>query len=260
MADYGARFINANTGSIQIDQNYRNLELYQVITVTTQGNITPQVWGDVNVFTVGNSRALFTYDAGPTGGPNYPPILVVCASPYNAVQRTTVGSFSAGRLNYEITFAVNMPVGTVVKFYIFSNPRPSNEVSGYGMVVYDGSGNVTFNSNNYYLNIAGIVTGSNYAAFVGQTFPAGRVYAAAMIGWAGRSVTDFIQVMPGGQFINYNYDEWCLMPSMNSNVLVANNVKLVDSGIFDQMTSWPGNQDYTVAPYTIAVIDITNFP
>lgn len=264
MADYGFRAINENSGSIQIDQNYQNLELRDVITVTTLANVTPQVWGDVNVFTAGNSRAYIEYDAGPEGGPNYVPILVVCASPYNAVQRTNiptlVGPTGNRRLVYYITWAINQPVGTTVKFYVFTVPKNSDAASGYGLVVYNEAGNVTFNSNNYYLNIAGVVTGANYAAFVSQTFPAGRAYAAVAVGWSGRSVTDFIQVMPGGQFINYSYDEWCLMPSMNANVLVASNQKLVDSGIFDQIPSWPGNQDYTVAPYTILVIDITNFP
>lgn len=275
MADYGIRVINQATGSIQIDQNYANLEVYGIYNLTTTANVPPPGSGDYegNQFLMtGYSHASFEFSLGLSefGPPPLTPHTDLINLFGNRQHSLRVGRIYAtgGSLPpyipeyfIEVDIGVKAPVGSSVQVILYSNPQPREVTETYGLLVSDDAGNITFNSNRKYLRVVDVVTGADCRTFGTKSYPAGRQYTCMVVGFAGRSTTNFISWFPGGLVANYRYNEWAFQPRMNGNVLTGAYEKICDDvgSVINLQGQWPGNRNFEKYDFTIMVFDVTYY-
>lgn len=253
MADYGIRIRNISTGSIQIDQNYSNLELIKIMTVTTVGDVA---LGN-GAGTVGNT----SYRSGFSGFrllmPSDIPFnsFVFAVGSYHICERSP--SFSGGRV-----FTTNAPVGTNITLYIFAYPVTSSTLdNAYGVRVRKADGTIAFHSSRQYLNIPAVYVGTyNPVSPPSATLPSGRTYAVCNFKWSGRREIDFDRFWTPGGIAVYDINERGLMVRVVDNVVDTVEGYYMN-GEFGSINYIPTGERYDVEDlnYGIMVADVTYF-
>ena len=277
MADYGIRVINQATGSVQIDQNYANLEVYAVYNLTTTANVPPPGSGDYegNQFLMsGYSHASFEIFLGRYNFQTPPPANLIPNRDLINLFGNYQHSLRVGRLwsvaepgtndrdyYFQVDIGVKAPVGTTVQVVLYAVPQPREVTDTYGLLVTDEAGDITFNSNRKYLRVVDVVTGADCRTFGTKSYPAGREYTCMVVGFSGRSTTSFDNWFPGGLIANYRYNEWAFQPRMNGNVLTGAYEKICDDvgSVINLQGQWPGNRNFEKYDFTIMVFDVTYY-
>lgn len=255
MADYGFKAINAATGSVQIDQNYSNLEVMGVFDVVTTNNPVPG-YGMYEYYTSGLSRADFTYLS-----PTFEAVWMVAIASgqrgqFRAIQYRAPSGGGRAADGY---VCVDAPVGTTVRLVVFGYPQSRPEdLTGYGLVVYKKDGTVAFNSNRLYANIVDVVNIPNYTTNETRTYPVGRQYACAMVGSVGRTKLSFLGNLPGN-VVNIRFELWTALAGISGSSFSTRNMSAIDSSFAQFNTDWPGNSDTTVSSCDVVILDVTNF-
>lgn len=255
MADYGFRAINPVTGSVQIDQDYSNLEVMAVYDVVTTNDVLPG-YGIYEYYTSGLSRATFTY----TSATLEQVWMVAIASGHRGQLRSVQyrAPSSGGRAADGIV-CVDAPAGTTVRLVLFGYPQNREEdLTGHGLVVYKKDGTVAFNSNRLYANIVDVVNIPNYTTNVTRTYPFDRQYACAMVGSVGRTRISFIGNLPGN-VVNIRFELWTALAGISGTNFSTRNMKAIDSSFAQFSFDWPGNSDTTVSSCDVVILDVTNF-
>lgn len=258
MTEYGIKVINPTTGSIQLDENFANLELLEIRTITTQPNPATSNFHGANFYKTGFSY--FTIFTVPGGGGTYPiPLEVFFISSYYIHRRGTFIETTGAPMHY----AVHAAPGSTLTAYIFGRPNQSF-ITGddYGIVSKNAAGDILFHSNRQYLNLVGVYTGSNYTTGLpSATLPSGRTYAFAPISRTGRFRINEGNPFPGGRLYEYRFREEGLMVRMSGNVLQGENVAWMDA-YNSYLRVYFGNgyrADQTVLPWVVLVADVTYF-
>lgn len=150
--------------TIQIDENYKNLELRGKYQLTA-----------TNLISVGSPN---TYDVSlSVAGVTNPIIAIHCPGVYVALIST---SQSGSNVTYRFAALSNTSSFTV---YVFDNPTLS--ASNFGMQVFDANGQLVFDANKRYLRVLSSTSFSNFSQ-AGITFPAdGGVYGYVPSGFLG---------------------------------------------------------------------------
>lgn len=247
MAEYGLRVYNPETGSIQIDQDYRNMEVLAIETVTTKRDqaAAEKTWY------VGDWYTNTNYS---TAVPSY-------SGQYSFV--VLVGNrFASSRYNPEGIgkkgLCVKAPAGTQVTLLVFGYPSNESPPTGYGLVVYNEDGEICFNSNKKYLRVVDILSGANHSSLVSKSYPAGRTYACVTLSSTGSMQRQYINQI--GLLINFRFWETVMNIRMNGNILEKEVVQVTGpSGRYYNYHVWPGNKSMTYTAYVVMVLDITNF-
>lgn len=251
MANYGIRIINQATGSVQIDQNYRNRELVGIYDFVTQPNPV------LDTTNPGQPAYLagYSYFQLPAGMSSE----VYFVGPYYVCRR---GLSTLDNGNYSNIYVADAPAGTSITGYVFSDPTEAVS-GGWGLRVLDAAGNVTFNSNYWCLNLADIVTGSNYSTSMpGKALPAGRTYAVRPLQWSGRlSMKEDRRWLPGSSLMVYDIEEYGLMMRMNGSALQCKEARYIKGEQLGFDINYGGGYDesYVKYDYAIAIADVTYF-
>jgi hypothetical protein len=257
MADYGFRATNPLTGSVQIDQDYSNLEVMGVYDLLTTNDPLPG-YGVYEYYTAGLSRAVFEHY---TSDFQNVWMVAIVSGHRGQIRQIQYSRESSGDRRYysRCYLCIDAPAGTNVRVVIFGYPTSREEdLTGYGLIVYKKDGSIAFNSNRLYANIVDIVNVPNYAVNVSRTYPAGRQYACAMIGSVGRTKISHIQNLPGN-LVNLRFELWTALAGISANTMTTRNMKAIDSSFTELNINWPGASDTTVSSCDIAVLDVTNF-
>lgn len=158
---YGFKVVNQSTGSIQIDENYKNLAFKSKHTVdcTTQ-------------FITGQAPGSFRGSLSVSGTS---PVVAISAADY-ACLRTC--SESSGTW----TFVFSSKVSQSITVYVFDIP-PSGSLPSHALLVKDASGNITFRSDLAYMRVTDFVASVavvdvyDTAGPITRTQASGRTYA-----------------------------------------------------------------------------------
>lgn len=148
--------IRNTAGSIQIDENYKNLALVAKSTIVT--TVSGGGWSHVDLTISG-------------------------VHPVLALRCTTAACYyyyvtnSGSSWTYRL-FVNNATAGAdTITYYVFDEP-PAPVMSGFGMLVFNAAGEVTFDSRHKYLRVEDFVEHPHTEADL--TFTAGRQYAAIL--------------------------------------------------------------------------------
>lgn len=150
MSEAGLQIINADGQTVTIDSTYRNLALRTKGIATTDRSNIQSSYVDLNL-------------SGLTM-----PMIATKTSFASAARTANVG-------NGEFIFRIYAggPVGSQVPYYIFDVPAPSN--ARYGLQVFDGSGNLTFDAaSSKYLRVMDFFQTTESMT---RSYPPGRDYA-----------------------------------------------------------------------------------
>lgn len=151
MADvYGLRVINPD-GSVQIDENYRNMQFItkQMVTVTRTDNNERFWYAEIDT-TDSTMYALRTVNTSGT-------VRFFCRIAQNKKLRIYA-----------------LPKDTQIEIYAFRFV-PVTSVTGYGLVVSDTSGVIVFSSQEKYAKVKDVIAGVQ-ADNLGETLKAARTY------------------------------------------------------------------------------------
>lgn len=143
--------ITGTSGAVQIDELYKNLAVVASGSSTTD---TPNIFGYSKDITLSSGTS---------------PLIAIKCDSFHAVVGLAVSGAS-----YTWTIAVDAPSGTSFDYWIFDSP--SSSAATMGMLVWDASGALVFDSGLKYLRIADLKTIS--AASGSQAYTSGRTYAA----------------------------------------------------------------------------------
>ena len=167
---YGLKILNSSTGSVQIDDTYKNLVLASKGTVTTvnQG-IYSWVYADVSYTSANN------------------PILATSCS--------TLGTciWGISKVGNTYTWRITTAGATTVDWYIFDEPPTTPPNTGYGIKVFNSSGAVVYTNSLLNLNVAAARYSSNYTTSMPANFSGTGKYAVISGLFTGRifAYTDF---------------------------------------------------------------------
>lgn len=257
MADYGIRVVNPTTGSVQIDQDYQNLELLEIRDIVTQANPDTTYLGG-QYYKSGFSH--FTIELNPGGIPGATAIREIFFASTAYVSKRGLNRYALGN---PIHYAVNAPPGTLVRAYIFGSPATALLAGeDYGLVVRTNAGDVAFNSNRKYLNLVHVAAAADYKVTMpSAALPAGRTYACAIASRTGRSRIKEGSPLPGGQVYEYRFREEGPMVRMNGNVLQSIDTEWMDGNIWQQWSYFGANYDADIRnpSYAVLVADVTYF-
>ena len=181
--------------------------------------------------------------------PYYSPILAI--RPSNGAD----AYIDAQKVNGAPTFGIqtfpDFPSGGYVDYWLFDRPSPTPKSSGFGMELYDANGNVT------YSYVSGSSTSDTLGApmtiagFDVGTYPAGRTYAFAAIGynWSHSEdvIYDSLGQATGAVIIKDNYGGFNVTDNS-----VNNGASRPTSGL-----PVAGSGDTSGGPLTFLVIDVT---
>lgn len=146
MSNYGIEIRNRETGLVQIDNNYMNQAVMQSGLISSIGSYTTPYYGG-RIYTLLINASIEN------------PSLALDLSKAVWVSKTSFGVRTDGKT--QVSIWVSGDPGQL-KYYVFgSNIRST---LGYGLVVYDSAGKITFDSGNKYLKILGIAANS-YTSF-----------------------------------------------------------------------------------------------
>jgi len=118
----------------------------------------------------------------PRGGTIYP--IIAIATNGHALAMSGVDT------NNDPVFACSAPVGTQLNYYVFDY-APNIPSSNYGIELYNESGQMTFSSNYFPLQVVSIISAGS------QTFP-GRTIAAVLQALGGRAIAGPVEYYQGG--------------------------------------------------------------
>jgi len=221
---YGIRVRNTN-GSVQIDENYKNLSLREKITTTAIWTVDTSVffW----VANVNTTQALHM-------------IAFTCAADV-----CFWSTFDNGDGTYTHSFATRYILGETppsITFYIFGEPTPAT--SGWGAVVRNRvSKEVVFNSRDKYMRVTHVITDRN----VEVTVPTGRVYAACI---ANHGKHRAIATLGGNRVRN---------DTLSAAATVGGKVKVAPMGQSQTLPPAPANMNGYTGSTQILVIDVTGY-
>lgn len=254
MADYGFRAINPLTGSVQIDQNYKNLRLLQKNTHTSvSSNIPFLPDGSVgkNYYKAGSS--VFTNADNST---EVDALMLWSSTAYIGSRGRGFRNANAQMTEHPASVA---PGATATRYAFTPVPDALPPEHDHGLVVYDALSRPTFSSSYMYLNIVDVVAGSDYnAGLPTRTYPAGRTYACAVASWSGQ--TRFWENAPYlGNVYQYRIRETGLLARMNGNVLQTMTREYLDDIVYANRINYGNNYDvsFTNRSYAIIVADVT---
>ncbi|WP_375188418.1 hypothetical protein [Sphingobium yanoikuyae] len=180
---YGLKVINTS-GTVQVDETYRNLELISKTTISTSAHGSS---GGSAVMTGSH----FTVTV--TGGVN-PIVATACSAEWVGLDGK--GSSRSGS-TFTFHFYCSGAAGTSVTVYVFDTPStPSTPSSNYGLEVKNAAGARCYNSGLKYLRVQDILTFqvptswtyaaanspwyfTRHASWATYTYTTGRTYAAA---------------------------------------------------------------------------------
>jgi hypothetical protein len=163
MADAGLQIIN-DSGSVQIDQTYRNLCLRQKGTLTTTANLPAG----------GSSYGSFNVTGLTT------PIIAIGGS----AQATVQTYWDSANARHSFLISTQGGIGTSVPYYIFDVPAELG--SAYGFQVRDSTNKLIFDALQQPLRVRGFYV--NQSANV-SNLTSGRTYAVAHTVVGFRAVT-----------------------------------------------------------------------
>ena len=156
MSDYGIKTIN-DSGTVQIDQNWKNLAVRQdgLVTLVNEIPMTVTYTGTNPLFAISSLSYVFYY-------------CTVLGNTWTY----TIKTYTTG----------NVPV----QYYIYDNPPSASEQSleTYGLVVKDGNGDITFRSDiaNRYMKLVDFVYSTNVTTATSFSYPFGPNYAIIIAG------------------------------------------------------------------------------
>lgn len=167
-------FFKNDSGSIQIDENYKNVAFKSKSTLTLNGS------GAGN-FTISGTSPVIAYRS---------------SSGVVLVHATSSGS--------DWTFYFRGPASASITYYVFD--EPSSDDSGAPFVVYNASGEPTFNSNERYMRVVDFVEttvdGTSYSQT--ETYPSGKTYAVVCCHNC-RGVFSAPKPFDPGKYLNNHY-------------------------------------------------------
>jgi len=230
---YGITIKNESTGTVQIDENYKNYCLVQKSTVTPNG------LGEGSVSYTGNA-----------------PILAVACGANSTVLWTT--GLSGSTWTWYLKAGAPTPYENIICYVFDVSPAASS--SGMALVVKDGSGATCYDSRNKYLTIAGIMEGSTYSntSPPSTTMASGRTYAVLMGKLSGRS-NGFSGSTVGGYY-TWNTSTYGLGCKVNGNTISSSEITLASnyySGSFGGTTA--GGFAYDFKDYRWLIADVTGY-
>ncbi|GLV22019.1 hypothetical protein TomMM35A_18720 [Sphingobium sp. TomMM35A] len=241
---WGARVSNASTGSVQIDNSYRNLGLLSKFTITTNAA------GYSGIGRVATFLVSMPDDEAPVVG-------FSCSDDFAFFDGVT-------RSGNDWTFRIGVG-GTsgypdrTFTIYVFGRPQGS-VAPGWGMRVRDASGRVTFDSRFKYMKVHSVLTGSYGTAnppgaFNGAPYGDGNLPSLTMT--AGRSycvlcsrTAHYVWNEGTGQ----GWEAYCLGVKIAGSALsTANLYKDGGFGANYITTAFIDRRDYN-----LVVLDVTN--
>lgn len=249
---FGFRSVNAATGSVQLDETYRNLVFVAKATLTTtahpQDNHQLYSVGMASGFSFLDSTAL----AAVSGGSVVPDRFFFYSSPHRMAPMFTRG------------IAVKAPVGSQVTGYAF---RLSQDpaVTGFGIKILDSAGNLCYHSKDPPMAVAAVVKGDYVSS--GGTIPApfltgGRNYALNFFTRHGRYHMDKGGLIAGGQQRSWDQDQYGAGVSLIGSSWVSepeSAMRYVND--YDTLRFSNGSpsvtRDYVNRQYAIVVVDVT---
>lgn len=243
---FGIKIVNSNTGSIQIDENYRNLVLLTKASIVT-ANYVPD---DNGLWSTGMASGFSAYQSTLV----YKPALAVLQTSYKFAKMAYGG------------LAFKAPVGTAVgTLYGFGLIPADASQGGFGLKVLDASGAMTFHSDYKPLRVHAILQGADYtSALPSISLPSGRQFAAGFMKWCGRYDMDKKSLLPGGQMRDWEMDQVGMGISCSGNSFSAEgdaNMKFVSNyRTLRQEFGGPyQSRDFTDRSYAILIADVTNY-
>lgn len=218
---FGAKIIN-DTGSIQIDQDYKNLAM------VAKGNI-------VTTNTIG-------------GGYSWVDLTITGINPILALRCTTRSCHyyyitnSGSNWTYRI-FINNSTAGVdTITYYVFDEP-PTPVMSGFGMIIFNSASQPCFDNRHKYLRVTAMIEHPHTEA--SHTFTVGRQYAAIISKPAvGLTAPGMAPPYP---LIRYGMGWQAITNGMERKVVI------VSTGSY---SSVPVSASY---PGSAIIVDVTNY-
>lgn len=193
----------------------------------------------------------------PISGMGYTyPIVAISCSGYNVAR-------AGNSYGSDLTFTSNAPVGTAFTYYLFDY-SPALPSSTYGIELYNASGQRTYSSNFFPMQVLDILTSGN-VTHTGKTLAVGLPEMGGFRQWPGDY--DYYSggslVAPGSPYDSTGYQNDCDLYGGK----VSNTGQTVTYGSvsFDDVYVGPQLGDITVPPdwsyaCPILVVDVTNIP
>lgn len=174
----GIQIINTHN-TIQIDENFLN---YRLISKSQQTSGPKNISDSEGFAFVGCKLAVSGLD-----------VLVAVRS---AASVALVSTVSRGAELWDLCIAV--PSGAVVEFYLYRPGIPRD--SGYGLQVFDASGNLVFDALSPTLRVVEAVSTLDYRTMqTSWSLQSGRQYGVIFSQWAGTRTVSYRPFSPGYQ-------------------------------------------------------------
>lgn len=171
--------IIGDSGVIQIDQNYFNVELQSKQTIST-------IAGEA-IWQAGQSRLVVTTN--------------INTAPYVAIKpiANEIGLWRSelSGSTLTLTYFCQAPIGTQIQVYFFGNP--SSSPSNFGLQVFNELGELTYDSNRKYARVLLKISGNDDVDEpVNYPLPSGKEYAVLQGVFSGEDYTlSYSPGMPG---------------------------------------------------------------
>lgn len=215
-----------DAGTVQIDDQFANMALISKTNVTVGSS--PDYYRPAAIYTVVSAT---------------PPIVAI-----QSTHRVVLQNITRSGNTWTFTY-YGGAIGNIVTCYLFN--KPVYQGSGSGLVVYDASGNVTFDSRQKYARVHALLQGSGLST-QSFTYTAGRTYAAMQCKFAGYRESVYT---PG---INYTQDRIGMGISFSSNVATISQVEIFTSNVYYPGSSTAYNrQDWL--DYSWLILDVTGY-
>lgn len=189
----------------------------------------------------------------------------------NPMVAIRMNGYSVARAGSYGIFATDAPIGTSYTYYIFDFSASLPASSGYGIEIYNASGQRTFNSNYFPLQILNMLEGNSNSNITNSVTHTGKLLALANASMGGYAVRGDVYCTDAGLQIWDGF--YC------SNLVALNDCKLYGGLLsnssqtvttsnvsYDDVTLTLGSSDnYTVPPdwnttSKLLVFDVTNIP
>ncbi|MGK9084936.1 hypothetical protein KXR64_16700 [Brucella intermedia] len=215
-------FIRNDYGTVQIDENYTNLVLTASGTVISQA-ADPYLNSSFTITVTGTNPLIAIYHGAYW-------MIHTCTQSGNVF--TYVGYTEAG-------------AGTAVQYYVFDRAPHVANASRSGLLIWNGSGQVVFNSDMRPLRISGVLENAGNGTF---GFAAGRAYAVIMA--APFYSVSVSRVSPTLWISTFHSSR---VATSGANILCASRQLRTPLSSGAGFQVWPPNF------YSLIVVDVTNY-
>lgn len=222
---YGIRIRNAS-GSVQIDEKYKNFALRQKIITSATWNVDTSGYFWVAEVTTTNEMGLIAFN---------------CAS-----RVTHFDNFNNGDGTYNNRFVTPFLGGSppAITFYVFGEPSVVPSGGRYGMVVRNpATGVIVFNDRDKFMRVRHVVSTLN----VDITVPSGKVYATCI---ANPGKSRQIATIGGNRVRN---------DTQTGTVISGGVVNIAAMGMAQTLPPAASNMSNYTGTTQVLVIDVTDF-